>query len=71
MALPVDDARHGTVTGYVNHFCRCQPCRTAGSLYWRSYRAARRAARRAEGAPLRYDHVRALLLANTKPRCVP
>ena len=33
MTLAPDDPRHGTVTGYVNLRCRCEPCRTARSAY--------------------------------------
>ncbi len=30
-------AWHGTVGGYVNHVCRCAPCRTAQRAYGRAY----------------------------------
>lgn len=33
----VAGAKHGTVTGYYSHGCRCGPCQTAG----REYRASR------------------------------
>jgi hypothetical protein len=34
-----DDPRHGTANGYVNHGCRCQPCRDANAAAMREYRA--------------------------------
>lgn len=30
---------HGTITGYMNHACRCNACRDAGSAYFRARRA--------------------------------
>lgn len=35
---------HGTTSGYVNHKCRCQPCKTAQATRVRKQRARRRAA---------------------------
>lgn len=32
---------HGTITGYINHACRCARCRTAGTAYKREWRRAR------------------------------
>jgi len=32
---------HGTVNGYTNHKCRCQPCRDAFAEYVREYRTKR------------------------------
>lgn len=35
--LPEDDPRHGTVGGYTNHGCRCEPCTAAArphSPHW-------------------------------------
>lgn len=37
--LASDDPRHGTLSGYTNHACSCEPCRTAMAVY----RAGRRA----------------------------
>lgn len=37
--LATDDDRHGTNTGYMNHGCRCEPCKEAR----KAYRAERRA----------------------------
>lgn len=36
--LSIDDERHGTTNGYGNHFCRCSPCRKAGTLSVRERR---------------------------------
>lgn len=36
---------HGTTSGYVNHKCRCQPCRDAQAARVRKQRANRRAAK--------------------------
>jgi hypothetical protein len=36
------DIPHGTISGYFNHNCRCDPCRKAGSEYMKDRR--RRAA---------------------------
>lgn len=33
--LAPDDSRHGTAGGYINHHCRCQPCREAERAYHR------------------------------------
>lgn len=33
---------HGTLGGYTNHACRCQPCRDAVSAYYRIYRSHKR-----------------------------
>jgi hypothetical protein len=35
MTLAPDDPRHGTVNGYGNLGCRCQPCRDAHAAYRR------------------------------------
>lgn len=35
---------HGTLGGYTNHACRCQPCRDAVSAYYRIYRTRLREA---------------------------
>lgn len=31
--LDADDPRHGTPTGYMNHGCRCEPCKVARKVY--------------------------------------
>jgi hypothetical protein len=31
--------RHGTLTGYMNHGCRCEECRSAGRAYFQQRRA--------------------------------
>jgi|SRR6185312_7019735 hypothetical protein len=36
--------RHGTVGGYTNHACRCQPCTAAHRASAADYRARRKAA---------------------------
>lgn len=36
-SLTPDSPKHGTVTGYTNYKCRCEPCRKS----WREYKAAR------------------------------
>lgn len=33
--LPDGHRLHGTVTGYMNYRCRCEPCRAAGAEAWR------------------------------------
>lgn len=33
---------HGTVTGYINHRCRCRPCKDAQAARIRRQRAARK-----------------------------
>lgn len=54
--LDADDPRHGTPTGYMNHGCRCEPCKVARKVY----RAERKAnptgrAKKAEhGTPSKY-----------------
>ena len=35
-----DDIRHGTLNGYRNLGCRCQPCRDANTAAMRVYRHA-------------------------------
>lgn len=40
-ALPTADARHGTVTGYQNHGCRCERCKAAHATYQSERRPAR------------------------------
>lgn len=42
MALSPDDDRHGTVTGYNNHGCRCPACRVAFTAYHRARLIERR-----------------------------
>lgn len=37
-----DDPRHGTVNGYVNLKCRCQPCRDAWAAKCRDLKMRRR-----------------------------
>lgn len=37
MILAPDDPRHGTVTGYNNHRCRCDGCREAWRVYHLAY----------------------------------
>lgn len=32
---PVGEPRHGTRSWYLNHRCRCQPCRDANTAYHR------------------------------------
>ena len=32
------DPRHGSLNGYINSRCRCQPCRDAQAAYQRAYR---------------------------------
>lgn len=49
--LAPDDPRHGTVNGYGNLKCRCQPCRDAWSARCKDLRAVR-AARLAGEAPM-------------------
>lgn len=33
-----DDRRHGTMNGYHNRKCRCRPCTTAATDWWRARR---------------------------------
>ena len=42
--LPEGDPRHGTVNGYGNYGCRCEPCKQAGAENNRQRRAKRAAA---------------------------
>ena len=44
---------HGTLGGYTNHTCRCEPCRTAAAEHARTYRAANREKRTAYQAKWR------------------
>lgn len=37
--LDPDDPKHGTIAGYNNHRCRCQPCRDAITAYHRARKA--------------------------------
>jgi hypothetical protein len=38
---PKNAPHHGTVNGYTNHKCRCQPCRDAFAEYMAEYRNKR------------------------------
>jgi hypothetical protein len=54
--LTPGDPRHGTVTGYSNHKCRCPDCRKAWAVYFgprcKAYRARNVAAGlRSSGKP--------------------
>lgn len=46
--------KHGTITGYTHHKCRCDECRAAWRLYDREYKAGRR--RSAERLPKPVPH---------------
>lgn len=35
MSLTANDPRHGSYNGYHNHGCRCGPCTTANTAYYR------------------------------------
>ena len=37
MTFPADDPRHGTLNGYNNLRCRCQPCRDANAAWQAMY----------------------------------
>lgn len=41
--------RHGTITGYFNHGCRCSSCHGAASAYTRDRRAAQKKAETMSG----------------------
>lgn len=41
--LPANDPRHGTVSGYHNHGCKCGPCKQAGAADNRRRREQRSA----------------------------
>jgi hypothetical protein len=43
MSLTPGDPRHGSVNGYSNLRCRCQPCRDAWAALLKTYRAKRAA----------------------------
>lgn len=49
--LPPGDPRHGTVNGYGNLGCRCQPCRDANAAEVRRRNAERRQRGLAPGDP--------------------
>lgn len=34
--LEPDDPRHGTMTGYHNHRCRCEACKAAWAAYYKA-----------------------------------
>jgi hypothetical protein len=36
------DPRHGSISTYANHFCRCESCRSAWAKYHRELRQRRR-----------------------------
>lgn len=36
---------HGTLTGYMNHGCRCEPCRAENARYFRERRAGQPSAK--------------------------
>ena len=38
------DPRHGSISTYVNHLCRCEACRAAWAAYGRELRRRRREA---------------------------
>jgi hypothetical protein len=40
--LPKNDDRHGTVNGYINYCCRCDPCKAAGAVKNAADAAARK-----------------------------
>ena len=40
MTLAPTDPRHGTMNGYCNLKCRCQPCRDAWAAYFKSMKAS-------------------------------
>ena len=65
--LATADHRHGTVSGYTNHGCRCPGCALAGRSYYRERYRERSAHLR--GPDIADD--RDLFLANTKPRTIP
>ena len=37
-----DDPRHGTLSAYLNHDCRCDPCKAANAANQRRYRAEKK-----------------------------
>lgn len=41
--LPEGDKRHGTINGYINYSCRCEPCKGAGAAKNKAAHAARKA----------------------------
>lgn len=43
--LPEDSPRHGTITGYTSHVCRCEKCKKAKNDYDISYRERKRSER--------------------------
>lgn len=69
--LAENDLRHGTVNGYSNLKCRCQPCRDA----WADYVYRRRQERTrlaAEGKIPRWvEHGKATTYCNWRCKCRP
>jgi hypothetical protein len=44
LVAPLPTERHGEMSAYTDHGCRCEPCVEANSAYSRDYQAGRRAA---------------------------
>lgn len=56
--------RHGTITGYMNHRCRCDDCKQAASTYTRE--------RRNRGLPIpEHSHGSNSTYVNYRCRCQP
>jgi hypothetical protein len=62
--LAPDDSRHGSMNGYTNWLCRCQPCRDE----WAAY-CQRRKAERPPLAPDDPRHGKASTYGNWNCRC--
>jgi hypothetical protein len=65
--LAPDDPRHGTVNGYTNLRCHCQPCKDAFAGYVRK----RRAERRAGEVPPTVQHGLPSTYSNWRCQCRP
>lgn len=63
-----DDPRHGTVNGYVNLDCRCQPCRDAHAAYCLKYKRRRQSVALAADDP---RHGKYTTYCNWSCRCQP
>lgn len=50
-----DHLTHGSLDGYVNHRCRCEPCKEAGCEYMRNYMYARFGQGRGREDPCTFD----------------
>lgn len=67
--------QHGTSSRYVNHHCRCQPCRDAFCSYVKARRLARRSQLREVGGVMvttaKVQHGTIATYSNWSCRCSP